>query len=78
MITTDYHVKHEEGVWKVFKEGWTIPSMCADTRAQAIRFGRTLAHRSGGEVLVHPAEEPDGQGDAPGRSAERPTVASGA
>lgn len=78
MITTDYYVKREEGVWKVFKEGWTIPSMCADTRVQAVRFGRALARRSGGEVLIHPVEEPDRQGGAPDRSAERPAVASGA
>lgn len=56
MLTTHYHVAFEDGVWKVYKEGWTIPSTCADSEAGAIRCARSLAERAGGRVFVHGKE----------------------
>lgn len=72
MLTKHYHVTYDDGVWKVFKEGWTIPSTCADSRSRAIRCARSLAQQSGGRVFVHRGgESPSGEipaGRSPARS----------
>lgn len=56
-MTTNYHVSCDDGVWKVYKKGWTIPCTCADSKTQAVRFARSLARRSGGRVFVHRGDD---------------------
>ena len=46
-------VRREDNTWAVYREGNKKVSSVHDTREQAEDRGRSLAHKSGAEFIVH-------------------------
>ncbi len=50
-------VRREDDTWAVYREGNKKVSSVHDTREQAEKRGRSLAHESGAEFFVHDEQD---------------------